>query len=339
MKITFKDTLKIIFSLALTGFVLYKTNGDFDWKKASDAILQVNYGWVFLSVFLSILSHLLRAYRWNLLLETGGHKPGLFTSYLAVMVGYLSSMAIPRLGEVTKCTVLKKTDNIPVSFSLGTVITDRLLDVFMLFLLMALLLLIKFNLLKSFFIDFIETKAPFVSQYWPLLVLLSITGFIFLLWLIKKSKQDNSGSGFLSKFIRFTADVIQGVKAIRQIKSPIRFWISTLGIWIFYFFMLYVISFGYSPTDGMSIMAGVAVLVMGSFGMVTPVNNGIGAYQIFVASILVAFGIGYDDGYVFAIISHGSQVVAIILIGFLSLLILNFRKKEKQIETDGPQNS
>lgn len=339
MKITFKDLLKVIFSLGLTGYVLYKTSGDVDWKKAYDAILQFNYGWIFLSVFLSILSHLLRAYRWNVLLDTGGHKPGLLTSYLALMVGYLSSMVIPRLGEVTRCTVLKKTNNIPVSFSLGTVITDRLLDLFMLFLLMVFLLLMKFNLLKSFFIDFIETKAPFLIQYWPLLALLAIGGLAFILWLIKKSKQDNNDSGLLSKFIHFTVGLINGVKAIRQIKSPMQFWFATFGIWILYFLMLYVISFGYSPTDDMSLMAGVAVLVMGSFGMATPVNNGIGVYQAFVASILVVFGIEYADGYVFAVISHGSQVVAIVLIGFLSLLILNFRKKEQQIETDSSQSN
>lgn len=336
MKITFKDILKIIFSLALTSYVLYKTSGDVDWEKASDAILTFNYGWIFLSVLLSIVSHLLRAYRWNLMLGTGGYKPGLFTSYLALMVGYLSSMAIPRLGEVTRCTVLKKTDKIPVSFSLGTVITDRLLDLFMLSLLMMFLLLMKFNLLKSFFIDFVETKAPFILQFWPLFALFGLGGLVFLLWLIKKSKQDNSGNGLLAKFIRFTVDVIKGIKAISQIKNPISFWLSTFGIWILYFLMLYVISFGYSPTDDMSLMAGVAVLVMGSFGMATPVNNGIGAYQAFVASILVAFGIMYEDGYVFAVISHGSQVVAIILIGFLSLLILNFRKKEQKIETNSP---
>ena len=339
MRITLKDFLKFIFSIALAGYVLYKTSGDVDWEKASDAILKFNYGWIFLSVFLSILSHLLRAYRWNLLLDTGGHRPGLFTTYLAVMIGYLSSMAIPRLGEVTRCTALKKTHNIPVSFSLGTVITDRLLDLFMLFLLMIFLLSMRFNLLKSFFIDFVETKAPFILQYWPLFVIAALCGLFFLVWLIRKSKQPPQGNGFLSKFIHFTVDVIKGVKAIGQIQSPIRFWLSTLGIWILYFFMIYVISFGYSPTDDMSLMAGVAVLVMGSFGMATPVNNGIGVYQAFVASILVAFGINYDDGYIFAIISHGSQVVAVILIGFLSLLILNFRKKGQKIEANIQKNS
>ena len=339
MKITLKDILKLIFSIALTGFILYKTSEDNDWGKAKDAIINFNYGWILLSVFLSILSHLLRAYRWNLLLDTSGYKPGIMNTYMALMVGYLSSMAIPRLGEVTRCTMLKRTNNIPVSFSLGTVITDRLLDVLMLFLLMIFLLLMKFELLKSFFVNFIETKAPLVIQYWPILILIAIGGIAFIIWLIKKSKEDNEGNRLLSKLIRFTVDVTKGIRAIREIQSPLRFWVSTFSIWILYFLMLYVISFGYGPTADMSLMAGVAVLVMGSFGMLAPVNNGIGVYQAFVASILVAFGIAYKDGYVFAVISHGSQVVAIILIGFLSLLILNFRKKEQQIETDSSQSS
>ncbi|OEK03146.1 hypothetical protein BFP97_17175 [Roseivirga sp. 4D4] len=334
MRIALKDILKFIVSIGLTGYVLYKTSGSVDWEKASDAILKFNYGWIFLSVFLSILSHLLRAYRWNLLLNTGGFRPSLFTSYLALMIGYLSSMAIPRLGEVTRCTTLKRTNKIPVPFSLGTVLTDRLLDLFMLGLLTIFLLLMRFELLKSFFIDFIEAKVPFVSQYWPILVLLALGGIVFLFWLIRESKRPQRKSGFLSKLIDFIINLMNGMKTIAKIKSPIQFWLSTVGIWVLYFLMLYVISFGYGPTDEMSLMAGVAVLVMGSLGMVTPVNNGIGAYQAFVASILVVFGIVYEDGYVFAIISQGSQVVAIILIGFISLLILNFRKKEQEIETD-----
>ncbi|MBO3699439.1 lysylphosphatidylglycerol synthase transmembrane domain-containing protein [Roseivirga sp. E12] len=339
MRIAIKDILKFVVSIGLTGFVLYKTSGDVDWSKASDAILKFNYGWILLSVFLSIISHLLRAYRWNLMLNTGGYNPSISTSYLALMVGYLSSMAIPRLGEVTRCTVLKRTSKIPVSFSLGTVFTDRLLDLFMLALLTLFLLSIQFDLLKSFFIEFVESKAPIISQYWPILVLLAIGGLAFIFWLIRKARQPQKQSGFVSKVIEFMANLLKGMKTIAKVKSPVKFWLATFGIWILYFFMLYVISFGYGPTDEMSFMAGVAVLVMGSLGMATPVNNGIGAYQAFVASILVVFGIVYEDGYVFAIISQGSQVVAIILIGFISLLILNFRNKNQKIEADRNQDS
>ncbi|MFY0594151.1 lysylphosphatidylglycerol synthase transmembrane domain-containing protein [Roseivirga sp.] len=338
MRLSLKDFFKLVFSIALTGFVIYNTNGDFEWSKAKDAIINFNFGWIFLSIGLSLISHLLRAYRWNLLLSTQGHKPKLLTSYLALMVGYLSSMAIPRLGEVTRCTVLKKSDNIPVSFSFGTVITDRLLDLLMLGLLLLSLLALKYSLLQSFFIDFIERKAPFILDYWPYLILLGIAGIIFLYWLIRKSKEENSGNGIVSKLLTFIKDFLIGLKAITQVKKPFPFILSTLGIWLLYFLMLYVISFGYGPTDDMSPIAGLAVLVMGSFGMATPVNNGIGAYQVFVAGILVAFGIAYEDGYVFAVISQGSQLVTVIIIGFLSLVILNFRKK-KQIETDSAKDS
>ncbi|OEK05915.1 lysylphosphatidylglycerol synthase transmembrane domain-containing protein [Roseivirga misakiensis] len=338
MKIPVKDLLKLVFSIALTSFVIYNTSEDGDWKQAQEAIVDFNYGWIILSVFLSLISHLLRAYRWNLLLETQAYTPRLSTSFLAVMVGYLSSMAIPRLGEVTRCAILKRSNNIPISFSFGTVITDRLLDLFMLMLLLGILLSLKYQLLKTFFTDFVESKVPVLLDLWPLLLAFAVIGIVLVIWLVKKSRQGTSGNSLIDKVINFLTEAINGVKAIRKVKKPVVFLLATLGIWVLYFLMLYVISFGFDPTDEMSLSAGLAVLVMGSFGMATPVNNGIGAYQAFVASILVAFGINYDDGYVFAVISQGSQLVTVIIIGFLSLVVLNFRKK-KQIGTDSAKST
>ena len=268
-----------------------------------------------------------------MLLGTQGPRPSTWTSFLAVMVCYLGNMAIPRLGEVARCTIMKKEENIPVTFSLGTVITDRLLDLFMLMLFTMFLLAMQFNLLKSYFSQFIDNKLPFLITLWPYLILAGIIGLLLILFVIRKSKKEDNPNSVYFKIKQKTIELISGVKAIKNVENPLGFWLSTLGIWALYFAMLYVISFGYAPTAELSLMAGIAVLVMGSLGMAAPVNNGIGAYQALVASILVIYGISHNDGYVFAVVSHGSQVVSVIIFGFLSLLILNFRKKKKRIDT------
>lgn len=334
MKISSKDILKLILSLGITGYILHNSSKTTDWNQIWEALKNFKYEWILLSILLSLFSHGLRAYRWAMLLGTNGTRPSTWTAFLAVMACYLGNMAIPRLGEVARCTIMKEEHNIPVTFSLGTVITDRLLDLFMLMLLTIFLITMQFNLLKSYFSQFIDDKLPFLITLWPYLVLAGILGFLVILFVIRKSKKENNPKSIYFKIKEKTTELISGVKAIKKVANPLGFWISTLGIWVLYFAMLYVISFGYAPTDELSFMAGIAVLVMGSLGMAAPVNNGIGAYQALVASILVIYGIAHGDGYVFAVVSHGSQVVSVILIGFLSLLILNFRKKRKRIDAN-----
>tara|TARA_A100000171_G_scaffold52013_1_gene68558 strand:+ start:1290 stop:2294 length:1005 start_codon:yes stop_codon:yes gene_type:complete len=333
LKISSKDILKLILSLGITGYILYNSSKTTDWNQIWEALKSFKYEWILLSILLSLFSHSLRAYRWAMLLGTQGPRPSTWTSFLAVMVCYLGNMAIPRLGEVARCTIMKKEENIPVTFSLGTVITDRLLDLFMLMLFTMFLLAIQFNLLKSYFSQFIDNKLPFLITLWPYLILAGIIGLLLILFVIRKSKKEDNANSVYFKIKQKTTELISGVKAIKNVANPLGFWLSTLGIWALYFAMLYVISFGYAPTAELSLMAGIAVLVMGSLGMAAPVNNGIGAYQALVASILVIYGISHNDGYVFAVVSHGSQVVSVIIFGFLSLLILNFRKKKKRIDT------
>lgn len=317
--------------MGITAWVIVSTADELAWSDLVRELSDMQYGWVVLSIAISILSHVLRAYRWKLLLNTGGYHPRVSTAYLALMTGYLANMAIPRLGEVIRCTALNSEEDIPLSFSLGTVVTDRLLDLLMLMILATSLIFLEFELLGDYFIDFVNNKTPVLISLWPYLLLAGLLAGAFLFWLFKRARTSEQQSGLLYKVRQFIKGMISGIKAIKRIERPAFFWLSTIGIWALYFLMLYIISFGFRPTDDLSLTAGLAVLVMGSLGMATPVNNGIGAYQAFVASILVLYGINYNDGYIFAVISHGSQVLSVILIGFISLMILNFRKRKKKV--------
>lgn len=331
MKVGIKDILKLIISLALTALVIFAIKDKVDWGKLGNALYEIKYGWVLFSVALSVVSHALRAYRWKLLLAAGNYTTKTSTVYLAVMTGYLGNMAFPRLGEVVRCTVLKEEYDIPVSYSLGTVVTDRLLDLLMLGVMTALLLTLDFELLSGYFVTFANDKAPFLTQYWPLLLAAGVLGLALIIWLIRKAKTSNNQASFFYKVGSFINNVFAGIRAIGKVDKPLAFWASTIGIWLLYFLMLYVISFSFEATAELSPTAGLAVLVMGSLGMVAPVNNGIGAYQVFVAEILLLYGITYEDGFIFAVVSHGSQVVAVVMIGFISLMILNFRKRKKRL--------
>src|SRR3546814_15420801 len=76
-----------------------------------------NYFWVFMSLLAVWLAHVFRAIRWRMLIRPLGYRPKVSNTYHAVIIGYLANLALPRMGEVTRCGVLNRTDGIPVNRS------------------------------------------------------------------------------------------------------------------------------------------------------------------------------------------------------------------------------
>lgn len=277
---------------------------------------------------LSVFSHLLRAWRWKLLLNGSGYSASLSNSYFAVMIGYLANSLFPRLGEVTRCGVLNRSDHVPVSHSLGTVVTERVIDLFILLLITAVTFFLQFNLLESYFNEgLINLKTQLLENWWILLILLvlGVLGLYLLFYsAIGKKIQ------FIGKIKNFIRGLWAGMISLKNVKNQFGFWVSTLGIWFLYFLMLYVITFGSPLTENLGILAGLSILVMGSFGMATPIPNGVGAFHTLVAGVLVLYGINQQDGIIFATIMHTSQFITVLVIGSLSLILVNLKHKRNK---------
>ncbi|MEQ9050951.1 MAG: lysylphosphatidylglycerol synthase transmembrane domain-containing protein, partial [Marinoscillum sp.] len=122
------SVLKYTFSLGLALALLYLAFRNVDFSEFIEKSRQVNYTWVIVSILLSLVAYYARAYRWNILLKPLGYPNlNVHKTNLAVLVGYLANLAFPRLGEVTRCGMMKRSDDVPVSTSLGTVITERII--------------------------------------------------------------------------------------------------------------------------------------------------------------------------------------------------------------------
>ncbi|PKO95047.1 MAG: TIGR00374 family protein, partial [Bacteroidetes bacterium HGW-Bacteroidetes-9] len=87
-----------------------------------------DYTWIAVAILLGMLSHLSRAMRWKILMEPMGYKPRTANVFMAVLIGYLANLALPRLGEVSRCGILTRYEKIPFNKSFGTVITERAID-------------------------------------------------------------------------------------------------------------------------------------------------------------------------------------------------------------------
>lgn len=293
-----------------------------------DRLKQVNYLWVAASLLLGVIAHLVRAYRWKLLIEATDNYPSLIKCFLALLVGYLVNLAVPRLGEVSRCLVLKRTAQIPVTSSLGTVVSERVLDLFSLLVIIGITFLVEFDKLSSFFSSLLveKLKGLFGNAHIILLFAVCVIIIVALLWIAfgKRVLQ----SAWWAKVKSMFYQTWLGFISITRLKNPGSFWISTLSIWVFYYFMSYVVFFAMEPTSHLDWKAGLSLLVMGGLGMSAPVQGGIGAFHLLVAGLLIYYGVGKEDGLSFAFLLHSTQMVLILTFGTISAIAIMLLSKK-----------
>ena len=295
---------------------------------------QVDLTWVYLSIGLSFLSHFVRAYRWNLLLEPLGYDLKSGRTFLAVMVGYLANFIVPRMGEISRCGILQKTDNVPISTGIGSVVTERIIDVLCLLVVILITLSLEFDMLSEFFLSLISQKTEGLSPnntiWFVLLFIMIVIGATY--FLIKRNSEKLKQNALFNKVANFLRQLVEGVLSIRKLKKGPQFIASTIFMWILYYLMTYVVIFSLEETAGLSITAGFTMLVLGGIGMATPVQGGIGAFHYLMSAGLLLYGIPENDGIFFALLLHTTNSVAIMVLGLISFFISMVIPKRKSGE-------
>jgi len=322
---------KYVISLLVAITLLYYVFRGWDLGDVVDRFTQVHYSWVLFSVFLSIISHVLRAYRWNLLLVPLGYKNlSTYRTFKAVMIGYLTNLIAPRLGEITRCGVLKRTDKVNMSASIGTVVAERIFDFLGLLSLIFFALIIEFDRLSTFFVDFTNDKLSGFEMTSAKLAGFLVFGFILaggliiLWWFRERIKR----KPLYYKLRSFAREMTNGFTSVLRLEKKRWFWLSTVFIWVLYYVMAYVLFFSVDSTSHLGLTAGLSILIMGGLGMSAPVQGGFGTYHILVGSILLTYGITEKDGFFFATLVHTSQTLSVMIFGGISLLLTLPSKKK-----------
>lgn len=289
---------------------------------------QAKYSWVLLAIVIGFLSHLLRALRWNQLLQPLGYRVSLPNALGAILVGYLFNLAIPRSGEVARCGIVQSYDGVPMQTSIGTVVLERIIDMVFLLLAFALTFILEFERIFAYANQTIFQPLNTFSQntwFYPAVIILAIAGFVgFYFVFIRKPK----GEAPKSKLAGLVLGFIDGLKSITKIEKPFLFIAYSAGIWVLYYLMLYVGFFAFESLQNVSPAAALAAFSFGTIAMIiTP--GGIGAYPILIGNILALYGVPVDLGNSFGWIIWGAQTIMFIVTGAISLLtlpILNTKK-------------
>lgn len=285
-------------------------------KIVKEVFKRTNYFWILLSVLLSLAAHAVRAVRWQMLFEPIGYKPGFGNTYGATLVMFLANLAFPRLGEVLRCSILARYEGIPIEKSIGTMITERAIDVVCLVMFIGLCLILQ----GQFFIDFYNEFMP-KSGYTKYLILgvlaFAALGF-FILYRSGKLP-------FTNKLEVLLTGLFDGVTSVKDLKRPWVFIGHTLVIWILYFYMIAVCFNALPETSSVTMLAAIPVIIFGSVSMVA-VQGGLGLYPYFVSKILLMYGVVEAVGYAFGWIVWSAQTLVVIitgLIAYLGLMIFN----------------
>ncbi|MBN3035534.1 MAG: flippase-like domain-containing protein [Bacteroidales bacterium] len=285
---------------------------------------EANYFWIILSIFIGILSHISRTIRWKMLLEPMGYKPGFRNTFLAVFIGYFANLALPRLGEISRCGVLAKYENIPLQKAFGTVVTERGLDLLTFAAAFLINLVVHFGKLGLFRETSIYRSA--VGKYrefeYPgLMAWLIIAIIASLAFLLFKSRRRIAHTYVYRKFRDIILGFIEGLKTLLNVRRPLLFIFHSLFIWLMYLLMTWVVFFCLPETANLGLDVGLAVFVFGTIGIMV-IQGGIGIYPWIVAESLAIFGIMETKGYAVGWLLWSGQTITIILAGIISLMLL-----------------
>lgn len=337
MKKNFASVLKLLFFLAIGIFFIWlflRQLTPEQKREIWESFITANYSWVILSILIGILSHIVRAYRWRILMEPLGYHPKISNTFFAVMIGYLANMALPRLGEVTRCGVLNKYEKIPINNAIGTVIVERSIDLVVFLLLFFINLFIFFDELNHYVDE--KVYRPLMEKMnisdetstYLYVLLIVFVAFIGVFLLIRKRISH-------LKVYQKSKDVVlgfwNGLWAVTKIKKPLLFIFQSLLIWVLYYLMIYVCFFSLAETSHLGFDAALSLLIFGSIGIIV-VQGGIGIYPAIIAETLVLYGITNTYGYALGWLTWTAQTLMIVVAGVASLILLpiyNRRKHEK----------
>jgi uncharacterized protein (TIRG00374 family) len=317
-----KNVLKFLIFVGVGVVLFWLVYKDQDFSELFDKIADIRWWWFVPAIIIMMASHVSRALRWNLLLSSvGDYKPRFINTFFAVMTMYFVNMALPRVGEVTRSGIVSRYDKVPFLKVLGTMVTERAMDVLLLLILTVVVIFSQGHVVSEFISNNPDVKDSLgfllTPMFWILFALVSVFGLIFIILLAKRKFDRWKVFAKLGEFVR---SFLVGIKSVFKLKNPWAFIGHSLFIYLMYFGMLWICFYAFPGLEHLNGMAALTIFVAGSYGMVAPAPNGMGAWHFMTIQTMVIFGVLEGDARLFALVVHGIQMVMLIIFGVISLI-------------------
>lgn len=319
------DSVKVIFPLILGAIILWWTYRDFDFSRVSQVLWhEMDWGWMAFSIPFGILAQAFRGWRWKQTLEPMGENPKMNHCVNSIFVSYAANLVIPRVGEVSRCGILKQYDGVSFSKSLGTVVTERIIDSLCVLLITGVTLLSQMMVFDSFFketgTDLDSIFARFNPTHYIIIGVCGLAILVLLGYIIHRM-------ALFTKVKKVFSNVCEGILSLRNVRNIPLFIFYTAGIWVSYILHFYLTFFAFDFTSQLDFVSALVLFAVGSIAVVVPTPNGAGPWHFAVITMLVLYGVGQTDAEVFALLVHAIQTLLIIVLGIWGLIVLSFEKK------------
>jgi uncharacterized protein (TIRG00374 family) len=315
-----KEIIKYLVFALIGALIIYFIQKNFNFTDFRNNLSSAKPVYVVLSVSVGVLAVFIRALRWQLLLKPMGYETKLSNAYHATMSGYLVNLGIPRSGEVYRCAAFSKSDNVPVNVLVGTVLSERILDLIMLVFVLVFSVIAQFDLLYNYINMNVLVKLEANKWLLGIIVLLMAGGIIFLI----KSRSLISTE---SKIGKMFAGFVDGIKSIFTLQQPVLFILYTIGIWVCYWMMTYSILLAFDFTENLGVGGGLATLVFSSLGVIIPAPAGIATISSIQIGLNQIFNLPVSQASSVAIVMFFSNIVMIIISGTISFITMAYRTK------------
>lgn len=297
-----------------------------EWDKFTKALAKSKF-WLIIPIFFILgLSHFLRALRWRLIMEPLGYKPSIMNTFLAVLIGYLANLAVPRLGEVLKCTLLAKYEKVPPEKIVGTIVAERAFDVISLGLVFLLALSLQFNVIQAGWRQLQNSSSASTNSNNHLIIFMGSLVFLIFTALVLYYVFKHKSKKIIQSIKTILKGIWEGVISATKLKKHNLFFFYSFGIWFLYLLATFIGLYGTEGTAS-SFSTAISCLAYASIGMIiTP--GGIGAYAYLMAKVLELNGIEYTLGLANGTLQWFSQLIIVMVLGGISLIILPFINKQ-----------
>ena len=283
-----------------------------------------NYGWIVLVILAFLMSNLIRAHRWLMLIHTLGRKGSLVNAFFTIMIGYFANMGLPRVGEIVRAGLFARYESIGAEKVMGTIVVDRILDLMSLLFAILLVIVLQGNVLWDFFGNKIQDSI--LAEGWLYFL---IGGGILLLVFIYRFRHVIKRWNLYLKIHHLVEGFRDGLRSLKRVERPWLLILDTALIWLMYYLMMFLCFKAFQPTAHLGGMAGLMVFVFGGLGVVFPSPGGMGTFHAMVITALAIYGIHGDDAFSFANIEYFSvQLLGTILFGIIGLIILPIINKK-----------
>ncbi len=309
-----------------------------EFSQVLDYVRTAKYSWMLISLACLGISLFFRALRWNILIESLGYKTRVSTTYESVLIAYFANTVFPRLGEVTRCGTLTKKENIPFDKSFGTVVSERIIDLAVLFAMALLVILFQWNLLGSLITSWLNPLIEKITNnvFLGIIVIALVIVFCLVIaFIFKKNREKISQNKLWRKIASLWNGFIDGMKSIFTMQKKGLFIVYTLLIWGFYVVMTWLPFYMLTETSHLGLTEAITLLGLATLGVVAPVPGGMGVYHFIGILLLNGFyGISESAAVSFVTINHTSQMIFYLVTGVIAYVIMFFIDRRTPINAE-----